>query len=130
MIDWDKNPYPNFTRKEMECHHTHKCKMHPEFMAKLQSIREAYGAPMIISSGYRDKSHPDEIHKLKDGEHVYGMAADVLVSGIDALRLLQVLIHQGINRIGINQKGLINERYVHVGIGDSFRLFPPAIWTY
>ena len=54
-MDWSL--YPNFKRKEFECHEHGECIMHPQFMNLLQEIRENYGKPMIISSGYRCRNH-------------------------------------------------------------------------
>lgn len=54
VVDWSK--YPNFSEAEFRCRHTGKCEMRPEFLAVLQAIRAEYGKPMIISSGYRDRT--------------------------------------------------------------------------
>jgi len=51
VIDWAD--YPNFSEKEFACSHTGEAKMLPEFMARLQRLRTAYGKPMVITSGYR-----------------------------------------------------------------------------
>ena len=100
------------------------------FIAILQKIRQIYGRPMIISSGYRSILHSSEKDKSHAGEHSLGLAADILCYGADALEILDVAINQGVKRIGINQKGDLNARFVHLGIGDRFGLFPQAIWTY
>ena len=127
-IDWSL--YPNFQAKEFVCSHSGECYMHPQFLEVLQRIRSMYGEAMIISSGYRSIAHPEEVNKLHPGEHTLGLAADILCSGTNAIRLLQSALKCGIRRIGINQKGPHKSRYLHCGIADQFGLMPPALWTY
>lgn len=127
-IDW--NHYPNFKRIEFVCHETQECIMHPLFLETLQKIRNIYRKPMIITSGYRSPKHSVEIVKKSPGEHTYGLAADVKVLGVDALELVHIALDEGVNRIGINQTGAYDKRYVHLGIGDRFGLFPQGIWSY
>ena len=50
-MDWTK--YPNFTEEEFKCKHCGKAEMNAAFMGKLQHLRNAYGKPMTITSGYR-----------------------------------------------------------------------------
>ncbi len=69
----------NFRRSELACRHTGRCEMHPTFLARLQSLRDAYGKPMQITSGYRDASHPVEARKVTTGAHTLGRAVDVAV---------------------------------------------------
>jgi len=123
MMDW--TAYPNFTEDEMRCKHTGRCHMDPLFMRRLQQLRDVFGKPMIVSSGYRDPSHPVERNKSSPGEHTTGHAADIAIAGADALRLVQIALGVGFNRIGVQQKGM--GRYIH--LGDS-PVFPPGIWSY
>lgn len=127
MMDWSK--YKNFNEKEFSCKHTGKNRMRPEFMDILQQIRTTYGKPMVVSSGYRDKTHPAESSKKAPGEHYYGCAVDIAVQGQDALDLIVVAYGYGIRRIGLKQHG--SGRFVHIGMGDQLGLnFPSTIWTY
>ena len=126
-MDWSQ--YPNFSKREFDCKVTGENRMRPEFMALLQQIRLTYNKPMIITSGYRGKGHPIEAAKLNGpGEHYYGVAADIAVSGQDAMDLFVIAYGYGIRRIGLDQKG--SGRYIHLGIGDHGYGFPPALWTY
>jgi zinc D-Ala-D-Ala carboxypeptidase len=126
-MDWSK--YPNFKKSEFDCKHTGLNRMRPEFMDIFQQIRTTYGKPMFVPSGYRDKTHPVEAAKQQPGEHFYGVAADVRVTGTDALDLIIIAYGYGIRRIGVQQKGLI--RFIHIGMGDKMGLgFPPGIWSY
>lgn len=125
--DW--SVYPNFSRSEFACKHTGACHMRRDFMAALQRIRNDFG-PMRITSGYRHPTHPVEARKgHTTGEHTQGAACDVAVSGADALRLIQVALARGITRIGVQQKGAANTRFIHLGMGGR-GLASPAIWSY
>jgi uncharacterized protein YcbK (DUF882 family) len=117
--------YPNFSEAEFRCKHTGRCEMHPEFMAKLQRLRTAFEAPMHVSSGFRDPSHPVEASKRAGGEHTTGRAADIAIAGPGALRLIALAYIHGFNRIGVQQKGA--GRFIHLGDSPDF---PAGIWSY
>lgn len=125
-VDWKKYA-PFFTEEEFRCRHTGKCEMDPRFMDRLLALRIGYGAPMPISSGYRDRTHPVEAGKATTGAHVLGVAVDVAVVGADALRLIEIALAHGIKRIGVQQKG--SGRFIHLDIGGP-GLVTPAIWSY
>jgi zinc D-Ala-D-Ala carboxypeptidase len=126
-MDWSK--YPNFTEAEFRCKHTGKCHMQPEFMARLQMLRNMYGKPMRITSGFRDRTHPAERDKQHAGTHTMGIAADVAVTGGDAYHLVKLALDAGFTGIGVNQKG--NARFIHLDTGTAFQGLPrPTIWSY
>lgn len=119
-----------FSEQEMSCSHTGKCEMNPEFMAKLEDLREFYGKPMVITSAYRDPSHPIEASKKRRGAHAYGRAVDVAVRGSEAHEFLKaVLAHGEFKRIGIQQKG--DGRFIHLDNMIDAEGFPsPWIYSY
>ncbi len=126
VVDW--TPYvPYFTRQEFECKHTGKCGMQAHFMDELLKLRIAYGKPMRITSGYRDKTHPIEAKKAGTGEHTMGVCCDVAVEGVDAVRLTKLAMDLAFCRFGFNQKG--NARFIHIGVGGP-GLPSPAMWSY
>jgi uncharacterized protein YcbK (DUF882 family) len=119
--------YPNFTPDEFRCKHSGRIQMHPEFMARLQRLRTAFGKPMVITSGYRDATHPAERNKAEPGAHTHGRAADVAVQGADAVRFVALAIEYGFTGIGVSQKG--TGRFIHVD--DLAPPWPrPTIWSY
>lgn len=126
-LDWTK--YKNFTKEEFDCKHTGKNRMDEDFMDILQQIRRDYGKPMIVTSGYRDITHPAEAKKKRPGEHSFGVAADIRVNGQDAMDLIVVAYGHGIRRFGIYQSGPMDGRFIHIGWGDKLLNFPEAIWT-
>lgn len=121
---------PFFSEHEFGCRHCGKSLMQPIFMDRLFELRQRYNAPMMISSGYRCPQHPVEANKSTGpGVHTMGCAADILVSGRDAFRLLELAIADGFTGIGIQQKG--NARYLHLDTApDNFRFVRPIIWSY
>jgi uncharacterized protein YcbK (DUF882 family) len=131
-MDWDK--YPNFSEDEFKCSHCGECDMDPEFMEMLQDLRIRFGKGMTITSGYRCHDHPNEEQRTrmgKSGSHTTGQAADVLVSGGDAYRLLWLAMQMGFLGIGVNQKGDHSGRFIHLDrVKDNPQIPRPMIWSY
>jgi len=124
MIEW--GIYPNFSAKEFDC----QCgcganEMKPEFMERLQKARDIFG-PMRISSGYRCAQHPIEARKARPGAHASGQAADVVVQGEEAYKLLKVALEAGFTGIGVQQKG--EGRFLHLDTLESD--LRPTVWSY
>lgn len=117
--------YPSFSEIEFRCKHTGKSGMKPEFMAKLQALRNEYGSPMLITSGYRHPTHPVEAKKLhSNGEHTFGTCCDVACStGGQKFNLVRLALKHGFNRIGVAKT------FIHLGIGAP-GLPSNVIWTY
>ena len=100
--------------------------MKPEFMAKLQKLRETYGAPMKVTSGYRCPQHPIEAKKSAPGAHASGLACDIGVQGEEAHRLLGLALEAGFTGIGVQQKGA--GRFLHLDTLESD--LRPTVWSY
>mgnify|MGYP000462107122 CR=1 FL=1 len=123
-MDW--SVYPNFSEAEFKCKHCGEVEMRPHFMAKLQQLRNAFGKPMVITSGYRCKYHPVESRKSEPGVHAKGIACDVAVQGTDAYELLRLAFAHGFTGIGVQQKG--GGRFIHL---DTWQEPPrPNVWSY
>ena len=107
----------NFTTDEMACACCGKADMDEEFMKVLQSIRDEMQRPLKITSGYRCQKHNEQVsHTGKSGPHTYAKAADILISGADAMRLFAVAQKHGVSGVGMSQKGDHNNRFVHLDI--------------
>jgi uncharacterized protein YcbK (DUF882 family) len=123
-MDWSK--YPNFKADEFSCKHCGQNKMQPEFMDKLQELRNLYCKPMKITSGYRCPKHPIEAAKKASGAHSTGLAADIGVDGSEAHKILSLAMQLGFTGIGVQQKGA--GRFIHV---DTVKSPPrPNVWSY
>lgn len=112
--DWSK--YKNFTKEEFNCKHTGKNMMQEEFLDKLQKLRDMYGRPLIITSGYRDSTHPIEAKKGKGGYHTKGIACDISCGSRQAFDIITIALNVGFTGVGVNQKG--DGRFIHLDIRD------------
>lgn len=50
-------------------------------LAALDQLREEYGKPIYVSSGWRCPSHNAEVGGVSNSQHVLGNAADIYVDG-------------------------------------------------
>ena len=123
-MDWNK--YPNFSAKEFDCTHCGKNEMRADFMERLQALRNAYGKPMRITSGFRCAEHPIEAKKAKPGSHASGCACDIGIDGPDAHQLLSIALQLGFTGIGVQQKG--SGRFIHLDTLTSG--VRPTVWSY
>ena len=48
----------------------------------LQKIRDHFGRPVTINSGYRTVTYNKKVDGADSSQHMYGMAADISVSGV------------------------------------------------
>ena len=101
------------------------------FMELLEQIRQEYGKPMFVTSGFR---HPDYNMKVaksgRTGPHTFGQAADLHLVGADANEVIKLALELGMTGIGIKQKGPHKRRVIHLDNlpnGDHPR---PWIWSY
>ena len=123
----------NFSSNEMMCHCGCKdADMDPDFMKILQEIREDMNRPLKISSAVRCVKHNMKVSSTgKTGPHVYRKAADIIISGADALRLIDVARKHGISGVGISQRGEHAKRFVHIDTLSADDGHPrPTVWTY
>ena len=125
MIDW--SDYLNFTEAEMRC----KCgcgraDMKPSFMMTLQRVRNAFGWPMVVNSGFRCPDYDKSIGGV--GIHPKGRSADIRVSGEKAYHLLGCAYAMDVRGIGLKQHGAWAGRFMHLDTeGGRTR---PRVWTY
>jgi uncharacterized protein YcbK (DUF882 family) len=125
MIDFGK--YPNFKAEEFKCQHCGADGITEPLVAKVQELRNRYGKPMRITSGYRCPKHPVEIVKTAPGAHSLGLAADIGVEGAEAYQVLKIALELGFTGIGVQQKG--SGRFIHLDIRTG-QLPTPAVWSY
>ena len=113
--------FKHFTKEEFACSHTGNNEIEDKFIEMIDILRENCGFPFVITSGYRDPSHPEEVNKEQPGTHSRGIAADIYVSdGTQRRSIIENAIDIGFGGIGV-AKG-----FVHVDIRDT----TPVIWTY
>lgn len=131
MIDWTQSKH--FSREELECKETKECNIDPVFLAKINTLREKWGRPITVSSGYRSVNHSVEKNKKNGGgAHTTGRAIDILIFGRDAYKLLKLIMEtQLFTGVGISQKGLMSARFIHIDDLEHSEKRPrPTLWSY
>ena len=109
-----------FSRDEFACSHTGKNEISDSLIDKLDLLREACGFPFIITSGYRDPTHPVEARKKEPGTHCQGIAADIRGSGgHQRFTIVKHALTLGFRGIGVAKP------FVHVDTRDL-----PVMWVY
>jgi len=102
--------------------------MDATFMDLVETLRDAYGKPMTVSSAYRTPEHNASVSSTgTTGPHTTGRAIDIGVSGTDALTLVHMALTLGFTGIGVSQKGQHNSRFIHL---DNLTDGRPWIWSY
>lgn len=120
-----------FTEDEMRCKGTGKCNMDEDFMRKLVRLREDYGKPMIVSSGYRDISYNTVIRGARNSAHIYGKAVDILCHSNQAFTIVRLAMMHGFTGIGVSQRGPVEKRFIHLDTMTNSQETPrPSIWSY
>jgi len=94
--------------------------MKPEFLEKLDQLRHVCAFPFVITSGYRDPSHPIEAAKVP-GRHAQGIAADIqILDSKSRFKIIKEAMKLGFTGIGVA------DTFVHLDTRGA----PPVMWTY
>jgi len=119
QVPWSE--YPNFSKKEFDCQETGENRMQPYFLNELQALRDKFGRPMRVTSGYRSPKHSIEARKASPGTHAMGCAVDISVHGEERWVLLKLAFEMGrFHGIGIDKN------FIHLDMYMSRK----AVWTY
>lgn len=117
-----------FSHDELKCRCCGKNLMHPEFLDRLDQLRERVG-PLPVSSAYRCPDHNSRVSGTSaDGPHTTGRAIDLRVSGAKAYAVVQEALLLGFTGIGVSQKGPHGSRFIH--LDDLHGSTRPWVWSY
>ena len=110
-----------FTVDEFNCQYTGENQMDPEFMEKVDKLREHCGFPFVITSGYRSPSHPIEAKKDVPGTHAQGIAADIkITSSAQRYSIIKGALEHGFTGLGVAGD------FIHLDTRGSV----PVMWVY
>ena len=97
--------------------------MDPKLLEMIDEVREIYGKPIRINSGYRTEAHNRKVGGVDSSSHIKGLAIDVsCTKSDDRFKMLTALIEVGFNRIGVAST------FIHVDIDKDKS--QNVIWTY
>lgn len=114
----------NFNTKEFRC----KCgcgkvRVDPRLVKGLQCMRDNYGGPIKITSGFRCEAHNEAVGGASDSAHLVGAAADLSVeTSKQRFRLVREAVNAGFTRIGIGST------LIHVDVSVSHP--QNVMWVY
>lgn len=99
--DGEKQASRNFKIKEFRCKDgSDKILLDVSFVAdKLQAIRDHFGSPVTISSGYRTEKYNKKVGGASKSYHMKGQAFDITVKGRTPLEVAQYAHQLGINGV-------------------------------
>ena len=84
--DGSRRLAPSFTVREFRCKDgSDEILVDEALVLLLQCIREHFGEPVTITSGYRTASHNTKVGGSKSSQHLLGRAADIQVQDTDPL---------------------------------------------
>lgn len=83
-IDGEKKVSTNFRVREFACQDGSDAIVIADKLVQiLQGIRNHFGQPVTINSAYRTAAHNKKVGGSPTSQHLYGMAADIVVAGVD-----------------------------------------------
>lgn len=89
----------------------------PALSAYLQKIREHFGKPLHITSGYRCKQHNEAVGGAAGSLHTKGQAADFVIGGVKPLEIARYAEKIGVKGIGLY--GPEDGNFVHIDTRSS-----------
>lgn len=113
----------NFRVYEFDCNGAGCCsqtKIDENLVEILQKIRDHFGAPVIIGSGYRCPTHNANVaNAASNSYHKYGQAADIDVEGVEPAEVAKYAESIGVLGIGLYERADCGSDFVHVDTRTS-----------
>ena len=111
----------NFNSSEFDCHGSGCCSstlVDDKLVTYLQQIREHFGKPVNISSGYRCATHNKNIGGATNSRHSKGQAADIYINGVAPAEIAKYAESMGILGIGLYETSS-DGFFVHVDTRET-----------
>ena len=106
-----------FKLNEFACPCCKKVMLHPKLLAKLVELRKILERPVIVTSGYRCPKYNQKVGGVISSYHCIGLAADVVVKGIELITLLEVCENLDFSGIGFYEK----KNFLHLDVRPTKR---------
>lgn len=103
---------PHFKLKEFQCRCCGTVKIHPMLLEALERLRELWGNPIVITSGYRCANHNREVGGAKESRHTKGFAVDVVCIASEQARVSKLAREAGFDQA--IPYGVRN--FIHLGV--------------
>ena len=88
--DGSKYLTKNFKVKEFACSDgTDTIFISQELVEILQDIRDYFGKPLVINSGYRTEAKNKSVGGAQYSQHKYGLAADIHINGVSPKKIAE-----------------------------------------
>lgn len=95
----------NFRVREFDCNGKGCCsstRIDSQLVEYLQKIRDHFGKPVNLSSGYRCEKHNGKVaNAVSNSRHILGMAADIKIPGIAPAEVAKYAESIGVKGIGL-----------------------------
>lgn len=94
----------HFKTKEFACKSGCKFMFYdPALFKILEEVREHFGKPVVINSGYRDEAYNQKIGGARLSMHCAGIAADIVVKGVDAAEVYKFIDERHPYNLGLGK---------------------------
>ena len=95
----------HFNDYEFTCHCNNCILVDPpqELLNVLEDVREHFGRPVTIMSGYRCEAHNSAVGGAKSSKHKKGIASDIIISGVTPNKVQKYLLKKYPRKYGIGR---------------------------
>lgn len=111
----DKWRWPNFSPREIACKGTNGLIVDEVAMDRLQTLRNALAAPIILTSAYRSPEHNRRVGGAKNSYHMRGQAFDVRMENHDPEKFVVLARAAGFRGIGYYPRS----GFIHIDTGPE-----------
>jgi len=118
---YNQNKCSNILSGNWACPCCGEVNQNPRFqllICKLEQISEQLDFSLPVEQAYRCSFHPVEAAKAQPGPHSIA-AVHISVNRYKAYQLVMAALRTGINGIGVNQRGALQQRYIHLDLRDN-----------